>query len=120
MADTAMIAALKARNKTAMKQTAKVLELAFVDPTELPAAVAAAVGLQLVRDGRWPPPNLSRKMDVDYNYDRNTMGNFLTGVRATMRAGNPAHSFEFDTAFIIKVLPMTIAALGAAITARAA
>lgn len=108
----------KAYNKAALQQTARLVQLTFVDPTEKPAAVARAIGLQLVRDRHWPPPNLNKKMDANYNYDRISMGNFLLAVRATLRAGNPSHTFEFDDAFVIKVLPMTVSALGAQINAK--
>lgn len=79
-------------------------------PASKSVAVNAAVTSQLYHDGRWPPVDFTAVMNGPYRYTRTTMRNFLDGVRGSLGASHPPYRFTWDTAFVNKVLPMTVAA----------
>jgi len=81
-------------------------------------AVVLAVSQVLHAEARWPPRDVSKTMGADYRYDRNTLRLFLLKVRDILEAGEPPYTFEFDAAFILKALGMTVAQLMTAITTR--
>ena len=73
-------------------------------------AVNAAVTSQLYHDGRWPPVDFTAVMNGPYRYTRTTMRNFLDGVRGSLAASHPPYRFTWDSAFVNKVLPLSVAA----------
>ena len=106
--------------RTLLKQGRKHARLSsfFSETRSKAVQVAAAVAGQLEADDRWPPNNLTKKMGDDYNYDRNTLGNFLRGVEHRLERGDPSYNFEFNSAFVLQALGLTVAALMAEIDAR--
>lgn len=66
--------------------------------------VAAIVGQRLRQDGKWPPVDLTKVMGANYNYNRNTMRNFLAWVRRHL--GLAGYQFDFDDTFILSALGM--------------
>ena len=85
-------------------------------PASKGVAVNAAVTNQLFKDGRWPPMDLTKIMNaIPYRYNNMTMRNFLDGVAATLAAGLPPYKFSWNSAFVNKALPLTVAALMAEI-----
>lgn len=79
-------------------------------PASKAIAVNAAVTSQLYHDGRWPPVDFTAVMNGPYRYTRTTMRNFLDGVRGSLAASHPPYRFDWDSAFVNKLLPMTVAA----------
>jgi hypothetical protein len=75
--------------------------------------VATAVRQQLEQDTRWPPNDISKTMDKDYLYSRDTLRNFLNAVAD--RLGAAGYTFTFSLAFVTQALPKTVAALTGAI-----
>jgi hypothetical protein len=80
-----------------------------------PVAVGAAVAHQLHQDGRWPPNDVTRVMETDYHYDEHTLRNLFLGVQAYLAGSVPVYTFSFDQQFVRAGLPLTVAALMAAV-----
>lgn len=80
-------------------------------PASKSIAVNAAVTSQLYHDGHWPPVEFTAVMSGPYRYTRTTMRNFLDGVRGSLAASHPPYRFDWDSTFVNKVLPMTVAAV---------
>jgi hypothetical protein len=99
-------------NETSKADGAAIVSFLITNTASKSVAVNAAVTNQLVKEGKWPPNDLTRVMNaIPYRYSANTMRNFLDGVQATLAAGLPPYSFTWNSAFVSKVLPMTVAAL---------
>ena len=93
-----------------------IVSFLIAQPASKSVAVNAAITNQLVKDGRWPPMDLTKVMNaIPYRYTTLTMRNFLDGVAATLAAGLPPYKFNWNSAFVNKALPLTVAALMAEI-----
>jgi hypothetical protein len=79
-------------------------------PASKSVAVSAAVTSQLYHDGRWPPVDFTAVMNGPYRYTRTSMRNFLDGVRGSLAASHPPYRFTWDSAFVTKLLPLSVAA----------
>lgn len=78
-------------------------------PASKSVAVNAAVTSQLYHEGHWPPVDFAAVMNGSYRYTRTTIRNFLDGVRGSLAASHPPYRFTWDSAFVNKVLPLTVA-----------
>lgn len=72
-------------------------------------AVADAVAEQLQAEGH--PMDSNKVMGADFGYDPYTLTNFLNGVRWHLAQRNPPYDFQFDSAFAVQALGLSVGAL---------
>lgn len=74
------------------------------------SAVAKAIDDQLTLEAH-VPFDLNKVMGKDYRYDLNGMTLFLAAVAKRLENGVPKWNFEFNTAFAISALQLTVGVL---------
>lgn len=106
----------KLQDELIANEGSAVVSFLIAQPASKGVAVNVAVTNQLFKDGRWPPMDLTKVMNaIPYRYNSTTMRNFLDGVSTTLAAGLPPYRFSWNSAFVNKALPLTVAALMAEI-----
>jgi len=108
--------AFELHNELVANDGGAIVSFLISQPASKGVAVNAAVTNQLFKDGRWPPMDLTKVMNaIPYRYNNMTMRNFLDGVATTLAAGLPPYRFAWNSAFVNKALPLSVAALMAEI-----
>ncbi|MGZ5033992.1 MAG: hypothetical protein ACXWAC_12400 [Usitatibacter sp.] len=79
-------------------------------------AVSEEIDNQLRSDGH--TYNLNDIMGADLHYDINSITVFLRGVQLRLAARNPAYDFQFDSAFAIRALGLSVGELNGEVDAR--
>lgn len=95
-----------------------VLAIVAAPQASLPVLVNAAVTNQLIEDGMWPPNDLAATMEDTYSYSSAGMQGFLSAVQDILADGLPSLEFQFDHAFVLSALPMTVGELMGAIEGK--
>src|SRR5687767_796686 len=82
--------------------------------------VAKLLADQLEKENRRRPHNLNGKMGGHFLYTDvpNTIGNFLSRVRARLYKNVPIYYFQFDSKFSTEALNRTLGSLTTAVTRK--
>jgi hypothetical protein len=88
--------------------------MAAMDSVPKEIAVAAAVGAQLRKEGKWPPNDANRTM-ASYDYNVNSLTNFMVAVRGIL--GMNGLVFNVSPALAAACLPVTVTVAVATIDA---